>query len=62
MKADLPNCPCGGQPVIYNRLGITIIKCSECSQFVTEYGEEQAKEEWRMRVHEQRNKLAETCK
>mgnify|MGYP007069844786 CR=1 FL=1 len=51
------SCVCGGQPVIYENSGIVIIKCSECGQFVSNYGsKEQAIEEWRMRMYEEQGK------
>lgn len=53
MNTKLPNCICGGQPVVYYKMGIVIVMCSECKQFVTDRSEELAAEEWRERVYEQ---------
>jgi len=53
---DLPNCVCGGQAVVYDRGGMCVVTCSECKQFVTAFGKELAIEEWRMRIHAQKQR------
>lgn len=56
MKVKIPNCSCGGQAVLYDKGDIAVIKCSECSQFVTEGSKEMCIQEWRVRVGTEKKK------
>lgn len=50
MRVKIPSCSCGGQAVLYDKGDIAVIKCSECSQFVTEGSKEMAIQEWKVRI------------
>ena len=55
-RVNLPDCVCGGQPVVFDRNGVCVVMCGDCKQFVTEYSKDLAVEEWRMRIHAQRQR------
>mgnify|MGYP006896788436 CR=1 FL=1 len=56
MKVKIPDCNCGGQAVLYDKGDIAVIKCSECSQFVTEASKEMCIQEWKVRISGQKQK------